>query len=250
MSGHSKWSTIKRKKGAEDAKRGKIFTRLAKNITIAARESGGDPDFNPSLRMAIDKAKASNMPKDNIERAIKRGTGELEGGQLEEITYEGYGPNGVAILIQCLTDNRNRTLSEVRRVFNKYGGNLAEQGAVGWLFDQKGYITVSPGNLDEDEVFMIAVEAGAEDIEIEGEEIEVYTPPTSLHVVVQVLEEEGLEINEASLAQFAQNEIELDAKETLSVMNVIELLEELDDVDKVYSNLNITDEALTMLETA
>ena len=250
MSGHSKWSTIKRKKGAEDAKRGKIFTKLAKDITIAAREGGGDMSFNPTLRMAVDKAKAANMPKDNIDRAIKRGTGELEGGNIEEITYEGYAPHGVAMLIECFTDNRNRTLSELRRVFNKQGGNLAEQGAVGWMFDQRGYITLEPNNLDDEDVFLVAVDAGADDIEIEEEEIEVYTPSSELHAVAQTLENEGLKIRDATLAQFPKNEIELDVKETLSVMTMIDLLEEIDDVDKVYSNLKISDEALTQLEAA
>jgi YebC/PmpR family DNA-binding regulatory protein len=250
MSGHSKWSTIKRKKGAEDAKRGKIFTRIARDIMVAAREGGGDPAFNPNLRLAVDKAKASNMPKDNIERAIKRGTGELEGGTLEEITYEGYAPHGVAILVQCVTDNRNRTLSEVRNVFNKNGGNLAEAGAVGWMFDTKGYITLTPADIDPDDIFMIAAEAGAEDIEISEDIIEVYTPPTELHVVSQALKEAGVTVEEAELSQIAKNEIELDSKETNSIMNIIEILEELDDVDKVYSNLNISDEALEMLNAA
>lgn len=250
MSGHSKWSTIKRKKGAEDAKRGKIFTRVTRDITIAARAGGGDPNFNPALRLAIDKAKAANMPKDNIERAIKRGTGELEGGALEEVTYEGYAPHGVAILIQCLTDNRNRTLSEVRRVFNKYGGNLAEAGAVSWMFDAKGYITLPSGQMDAEEVFLIAADAGADDVEIGEEVIEVYTPPAELHTVVQALETAGLKIEEAELSQVAKNEIALDPKETVAVMNIIELLEELDDVDKVYSNLNLSDEALALLEAA
>ena len=164
MSGHSKWATIKRKKGAKDAARGKMFSKLIKEITIAARHGGGDINGNARLRTAVDAAKAENMPSDNITRAIKRGTGELAGGELEEITYEGYAPHGVAVLIQCLTDNRNRTLADVRRVFNKHGGNLAEPGAVGWMFDQKGYITVTPGSMDADEIFMVAVDAGADDI--------------------------------------------------------------------------------------
>ena len=250
MSGHSKWSTIKRKKGAEDAKRGKIFTRLARDIMVAAREGGGDMNFNPSLRLAVDKAKVANMPKDNIERAIKRGTGELEGGTLEEVTYEAYAPHGVAILIQCLTDNRNRTLSFVRAVFNKNGGNMAEQGAVSWMFDTKGYITLAAGQMDSDDIFLIAADAGAEDVEFSDDTVEVYTPPTELHTVVQALEESGLKVDEAELSQIAQNEIELSPKDTLSIMNIIELLEELDDVDKVYSNLNFSDEALAILEAA
>jgi len=250
MSGHSKWSTIKRKKGAEDAKRGKMFTKLARNITIAAREGGGDPATNPALRIAVDKAKAANMPKDNIERAIKRGTGELEGGQLEEVTYEAYAPHGVATLIKCLTDNRNRTLAELRRIFNKYGGNLAEQGAVGWMFDTKGYITVAPDDADPDEIFMIAVDAGADDIEIGEDVIEIYTPPDALHAVRETLEQNNIKVQEAELSRFAKTEMELGVRETVSVMNIIEMLEDLDDVDKVYSNLKITDDALAQLEAA
>ena len=250
MSGHSKWSTIKRKKGAEDAKRGKIFTRLGRDITLAAREGGGDPDMNPSLRLAMDKAKSANMPKDNIERAIKRGTGELEGGELEEIIYEGYAPHGVALLIKCLTDNRNRTLSEVRRVFNKHGGNMAEAGAVGWMFDTKGYIVLPAEGVDSDEVFMTAVDAGADDIEIGEDVIEVYTPSDTLHAVLESLEGMGLKAEDAELGRFPQNEIELQTKDTVTIMNIIELLEDLDDVDKVYSNLSITDSALAELEAA
>ncbi len=249
MSGHSKWSTIKRKKGAEDAKRGKIFTKLARDITLAARQSG-DPSANPALRLAIDKARRANMPKDNIERAIKRGTGELEGGELEEITYEAYAPHGVAMLIKCTTDNRNRALSEVRRVFNKHGGNMAEQGAVGWMFDLKGYLTVPAEGVDPDEVFMAAVDAGADDVEVSDEVIEIYTAPDSLHAVREALEAAGFTVEEAELSQFAKNEVELGVKETLSIMAMVELLEESDDVDKVYTNLSISDDALAELETA
>ncbi len=249
MSGHSKWSTIKRKKGAEDAKRGKIFTKLARDITLAARQSG-DPSANPALRLAIDKARRANMPKDNIERAIKRGTGELEGGELEEITYEAYAPHGVAMLIKCTTDNRNRALSEVRRVFNKHGGNMAEQGAVGWMFDLKGYLTVPADGVDPDEVFMAAVDAGADDVEVSDDIIEVYTAPDSLHAVREALEAAGFTVEEAELSQFAKNEIELGVKETLSIMAMVELLEESDDVDKVYTNLSISDDALAELEAA
>lgn len=250
MSGHSKWSTIKRKKGAEDAKRGKIFTKIARDITLAARHGGGDPNANPSLRLAVDKARRANMPKDNVERAIKRGTGELEGGELEEITYEAYAPHGVAMLIKCTTDNRNRALSDVRKVFNKAGGNMAEQGAVGWMFDLKGYITVTAEGVDPDEVFMAAVDAGADDVEVSDDIIEVYTAPDALHIVREALENAGYTIEEAELSQFAKNEIELGVKETLTIMSIVEQLEESDDVDKVYSNLNISDEALAELEAA
>ncbi len=244
MSGHSKWSTIKRKKGAEDAKRGKLFTRLAREITIAAREGGGDPASNASLRLAIDKARGANMPKDNIERAIKRGTGELEGGELEEITYEGYGPHGVAILVKCLTDNRNRTLSEVRRVFNRSGGNLAEAGAVTWMFELKGYIEVARDNMDPDEIFMMAVDAGADDVEVSDEFVEIYTQPTQLHWVRESLQGRGLTIEEAELSQVPKTLMTLAEKDTLQVMNMIEALEELDDVQQVYSNLDISEAIL------
>jgi YebC/PmpR family DNA-binding regulatory protein len=251
MSGHSKWSTIKRKKGAEDAKRGKIFTRLAKEIAMAARSGGGDPETNASLRLAIDKAKASNMPKDNIQRAMARGAG---GGDdaavLEEITYEGYAPNGVAVLVDVVTDNKNRTLAEVKHIFNKYGGSLASAGSVTWQFDQKGYISVSAKNADFDEIFLVAAEAGAEDVELEDEEISIYTPREDAGTVADALREAGYRIEEFQLTWIAKNEISLSKEDTLKVMNVIEKLEDLDDVDNVSSNLEITDEALEELSAA
>jgi YebC/PmpR family DNA-binding regulatory protein len=249
MSGHSKWSTIKRKKGAEDAKRGKIFTRIARDITVAARSSG-DPNANPTLRMAIDKARAANMPKDNIERAIKKGTGELEGGNEEEITYEAYALHGIPVLIKCVTDNRNRTLADIRKVFNRNGGNMAEAGAVSWMFETKGYISIERTNQDPDDVFMIAVDAGADDVEISEEWFEIYTPADELHAVSSALADNGLTIAEAELSQIPKNEIELGPKETVQVMGVIEALEELDDVEQVYSGLNISDEAMAELEAA
>jgi YebC/PmpR family DNA-binding regulatory protein len=244
MSGHSKWSTIKRKKSAEDAKRGKIFTRIAREITVVARSGGGDPETNPSLRLSIEKARGANMPKDNIERAIKRGTGELEGGQLEEVCYEGYAPHGVALLVKCLTDNRNRTLSEVRRVFNRSGGNLAEAGAVAWMFDTRGYIAVARNDMDPDDIFMMAVDAGAEDVEIGDDFVEVYTEPGDLHWVRESLARRGLTIEDAELSQVPQTMMTLGEKETLQLMNMIENLEELDDVQQVYSNLDISEEIL------
>ena len=249
MSGHSKWSTIKRKKGAEDVKRGKIFTRIAREITIAARH-GGDPNANPTLRLAIEKARAANMPKDNVERAIKKGTGELEGGNEEEITYEAYAPHGIPLLIKCLTDNRNRTLADIRKIFNRHGGNMAEAGAVGWMFDTKGYIAIERDNQDPDEVFMIAVDAGADDVQISEEWFEIYTPADELHAVSSALVNKGLTIAEAELSEVPKNEIELSPKETVQVMGVIEALEELDDVEQVYSGLNISDEAMAELEAA
>jgi YebC/PmpR family DNA-binding regulatory protein len=244
MSGHSKWSTIKRKKGAEDAKRGKIFTRIAREITVAAREGGGDPGTNPALRLAVDKARTANMPKDNIERAIKRGTGELEGGQLEEVCYEGYAPHGAALLVKCLTDNRNRTLADVRRVFNRSGGNMAEAGAVTWMFDTKGYLTVARDDLDPDEIFMMAVDAGAEDVEVSDDFVEVYTQPSDLHAIRESLVGDGLTIEGAELSQVPKTLMTLGEKETLQIMNMIEDLEELDDVQQVYSNLDISEEIL------
>jgi YebC/PmpR family DNA-binding regulatory protein len=246
MSGHSKWSTIKRKKGAEDAKRGKIFTRLARDITLAARH-GGDPAANPTLRAAIDKARTANMPKDNIDRALKKGTGELEGGMLEEIIYEAYGPHGIPILISCLTDNRNRTLSDVRRVFNRQGGNMAEAGAVSWMFETKGYISIERTNQDPDEIFMLAVDAGADDVQISDEWFEVYTQPDQLHAVSESLTKNGLKIDESELARIPKNEIELAHKETVQVMGVVEALEELDDVQNVYSGLKISDDAIAAM---
>jgi YebC/PmpR family DNA-binding regulatory protein len=250
MSGHSKWSTIKRKKGAEDAKRGKIFTRLAREITVAARHGSGDPDANPTLRTAIEKARGANMPKDNIERAIKKGTGELEGGELDEVVYEAYGPHGVPILISCLTDNRNRTLADIRRVFNRQGGSLAEAGAVSWMFENKGYITIESDEVDPDEVFMLAVDAGADDVEISDGLVEIYTSPDMLHVVSSALAKQGLEVADAELAPIPKNEIELGQKETEQVMGIVEALDELDDVQHVYSGLHISSAMMTELEKA
>lgn len=250
MSGHSKWSTIKRKKGAEDAKRGKIFTRLAREITMAARQ-GGDPDSNPTLRLAVDKARTANMPKDNIQRAINRGTGEGDDvAALEEITYEGYAPSGVAVLVDCVTDNKNRTLAEVKHTFSKFGGSLASAGSVTWQFDQKGYISITAEGVDFDEVFMVAAEAGAEDVELEGNEITIYTPREDAAAVAEALREAGYKLDEFQLTWVAKNEMSLGTDDTLKVMNVIEKLEDLDDVQSVSSNLEITDEALEALSAA
>ena len=246
MSGHSKWSTIKRKKGAEDARRGKLFTRLAREISIAAK-NGGDPSANSSLRLAIDKARTSNMPKDNIERAIKRGTGELEGGELDEIIYEGYGPHGVALLVKCLTDNRNRTIADVRRIFNRSGGSMAEAGAVTWMFDAKGYISVERDDQDPDEIFMQAVDAGAEDVQTSDDFVEIYTEPSDLHWVRESLAGRGLAIENAELSMVPKTLMTLDEKDTLQVMNMIEALEELDDVQQVFSNLDISEEILAKM---
>ncbi len=249
MSGHSKWSTIKHKKAAADAKRGKVFTRLAKELTIAAREGGGDPESNVRLRLAIDKAKAANMPKDNIERAIKRGTGELEGGALEEIVYEGYAPHGVGMLIEVVTDNRNRAVAEVRHVFNKHGGNLAEAGAVSWQFTRKGYISISE-EVDEDEVFLVAADAGADDVRFDDEVTEVYAEIEQLQDVRQSLVEGGYKLDEVSVIYDPNNPLELETNQALQVLKVVELMEDLDDVQNVYSTLEISEEAMVALEAA
>lgn len=250
MSGHSKWSTIKRKKGAEDAKRGKIFTRLARDIMIAAREGGSDENSNAKLKLAIGKAKSANMPKDNIERAIKKGTGELDGGQMDELTYEGYGTDGIAFMVDVLTDNKNRTLAEVKRVFNRAGGSLASAGSVGWQFEQKGQISLIGSDLDFDDVFMVAAEAGADDVIDEDGTVTVYTPREKLRLVEQALTDAKYEVEEATLYWEAQNETELAAERAIVNMRIAEQLDELDDVQSVASNLKITDEIAEAYENA
>jgi YebC/PmpR family DNA-binding regulatory protein len=249
MSGHSKWSTIKRKKAASDAKRGKLFTKLGRELAIAAREGGPDPESNVRLRLVVDKAKAANMPKDNIERAIRRGAGLEKGEALEEITYEGYGPQGVALLVQVLTDNRNRSVADIRRIFTRQGGSLGEAGCVAWQFDTKGYITVEAAEVDPDTLFEIAVEAGAEDVIIGEDLLEVYTESADLHIVRDALSTQNIPINSAELAMIPKATIPLDEKGTLSNMHLIDTLEELDDVQQVYSNLEISDEVMTTYET-
>ncbi len=249
MSGHSKWSTIKRKKAAEDAKRGKLFTKLGREITIAARE-GGDPETNFKLRLAVEKAKAANMPKENIERAIRRGTGAEKGEELEEVYYEGYGPHGVALLVQVLTDNRNRAVSDVRRAFNRHGGSLGETGCVAWLFESKGYITISTDDSDPEELALLAIDAGADDVTISDDLVEVYTQPNDFQKVKENLESNGVTINSAELSMVPKSLIELDEQGTMKAMTLIDALEELEDVQQVYSNLNITDEIMAKYETA
>jgi YebC/PmpR family DNA-binding regulatory protein len=250
MSGHSKWKTIQHKKAATDAKRGKMFTRLAREIVIAAREGGGDPNVNFNLRLAVDKAKASNMPKDNIERAIKRGTGELKGEELAEVVYEGYAPNGVALLVQVLTDNKNRTIAEVRRVITRHGGTMAEAGAVAWQFERKGYIAVEPNGIDQDTFFEVAVEAGADDIVFSDDLIEVFAEVSSFQAVRQALEDADIKFETVELSMIPKTPMQLGEKETFQVMGVIEGLEDLDDVQQVYSNLDISDEILAKYESA
>lgn len=243
MSGHSKWSSIKHKKGAADAKRGKLFTRLVKEIIVAAREGGGEADSNPRLRLAISNAKNANMPNSNIERAIKRGTGEIDGVSYEQYIYEGYGQNGVAIFIEALTDNKLRTVAEVRHTLSKYGGNLAESGAVAWMFDQKGEIEIKKNDLDEDEVMMAALEAGAEDVILEDELFIIYTSYSDLHSVVKNLEEAGYEIEKAELTRIPKNTVNAD-EVAEKLLNLLDKIEDLDDVQKVYANFEISEDVM------
>jgi YebC/PmpR family DNA-binding regulatory protein len=248
MSGHSKWSTIKRKKGVADAKRGKLFTKLGKEIAIAAREGGPDPDSNFKLRLAVDNAKSANMPKDNIARAIRRGAGLEKGEALEEVTYEGYGPHGVALLVHVLTDNRNRAVSGVRRTFTRHGGNLGEVGCVAWLFESKGYLTIEPDDHDPEQLFDAAVEAGAEDVVISDDLVEIYTDLSSFSQVRDALRTEGIALGSAQLSMIPKSVMALGKRETIQVMGLIDDLEELDDVQEVYSNLEISDEIMLQYE--
>jgi YebC/PmpR family DNA-binding regulatory protein len=241
LSGHSKWSTIKRKKAATDAKRGQIFTKIGKEIAIAARE-GADPEINFKLRLVIDKAKAANMPKDNIDRAIRRGAGlDKDAAILEEITYEGYGPHGVALLIQVVTDNRNRSVADIRRWFNRLGGSLGEAGCVAWQFEPRGYYTLLPDDLDPDEIFDIAVESGADDVTFGDDLIEIFAEPAEFQIVRDGLQQAGLTLDSAEITMMPKTTITLDEKQAFQNMNLISHLEELEDVQQVYSNLEITD---------
>ncbi len=244
MSGHSKWATIKRKKAALDAKRGKIFTKLIKELTIAAREGGGDPAGNPRLRLAIDNAKAANMPLDNIERAIKKATGELEGVTYYELTYEGYGPSGVAVLVEVATDNKNRTVAEVRHAFSKSGGSLGESGSVAWMFDRKGVISLPKQKLSEDKIMEIVIDAGADDFQVEEEFYEVQTSLEDFETVRKTLLDKNIEIENASLQWIAKNLISVSGEDAEKVMKLIESLEDLDDVQNVYSNADFDETAL------
>jgi YebC/PmpR family DNA-binding regulatory protein len=244
MAGHSKWANIRHRKAAQDAKRGKIYTKLAREITVAAREGGGDPEKNPRLRAAIEKARKFNMPKENIERAIKRGTGELQGESYEEITYEGYAPGGVAVIVKCLTDNRNRTASEVRHVFSKHGGNLGTSGCVSYLFERKGVITVPAANFDEETVMMAAIEAGAEDVVNEGEKFVIYTQPGELESVRKGLVDAGIEVEEAKLDLIPTTTTRVEGETAQKVLKLLMALEELDDVQEVYSNFDMPEEVM------
>ncbi|PKN72090.1 MAG: YebC/PmpR family DNA-binding transcriptional regulator [Candidatus Cloacimonetes bacterium HGW-Cloacimonetes-3] len=246
MSGHNKWSSIKHKKGATDAKRGRIFTRIVKEIILAAKSSG-DPEMNPRLRTAISAAKEANMPKENIDRAIKRGTGEIEGAAYEEITYEGYGHNGVGIVVDVMTDNRNRSVAELRHAFAKYGGNLAENGAVSWNFEQKGFLNVPAVGLDEDEFMMQAIEAGADDVELIDDHFDVFTSHADFHAVIVNLEKAGFPVINAELTRIPKTTVNADDVAE-KLMRLIDTLEDLDDVQKVYANYELSDSVMEQLE--
>lgn len=241
MSGHSKWANIKHKKGAADKKRGIVFTKLARAITIASREGGGDPEMNFNLRLAVDKARAANMPKDNIERAIARGAGDNKGEQLDRVLYEGYGPAGSAVLVAATTDNRNRTVGQVRNAFTKYGGNLGETGSVGWQFAQRGTINIPTSGIDPDELALVAIDAGALDVEVDGDLVTVYTEVSDFQRVKAALEAGGLDTGDSELAMIPSAPIQLEDKQALQVLKFIDVLEELDDVDEVWSNVDFSD---------
>jgi YebC/PmpR family DNA-binding regulatory protein len=246
MSGHSKWATIKHKKAALDAKRGKMFTRVIKEITIAAR-SGGDPDSNARLRTAITAAKAVSMPADNIKRAIMRGTGELEGGQIDEITFEGYGPGGAAVMVEVATDNRNRTVSEVRHLFSKHGGNLGEVGSVAWMFERKSQILIEEDKADEEQLMMLALDAGADDIKHDGPQWEVLSSPETHEKVLDTIHKAGIETASASIAMVPKNLVKLEGKNAAAMLRLSEAIEEHDDVQNVYSNFDIDEKELEAL---
>jgi YebC/PmpR family DNA-binding regulatory protein len=250
MSGHSKWANIKHKKGRADAQRGKIFTRLSKEITVAAKGGGGDPDMNARLRTAIDAAKSANMPADNIERSVKRGTGELEGITYEELTYEGYGPGGVAFFVESLTDNKNRTVSDMRHAFQKNGGSLAESGAVAWIFESKGVILIGKDKADEEELFLIAAEAGAEDLDAEGDIIEITTPLTELAIVKDAIEAAGVEVESFEPTRVPQNTITVAGGQASQVVRLYEVLDDNDDVQKVYANFDMDMDEMAALADA
>ena len=247
MSGHSKWSSIKHKKGAADAKRGKIFTKIIKEITVAARIGGGDPDGNPRLRTAIMTAKSNNMPVDNITRAIKKGTGELEGTHYEEHTYEGYGPGGAAIFLEAMTDNKNRTVSEIRAALGKAGGNLGENGCVGWMFEQKGLITVMTEAKSEDELMELAIDAGADDLQTVDEHYEITTAVENFEAVRKALEDGGVPMELTEITRIPQNTVSIDEKKGKALLKLMDILDDHDDIQKAYSNFDISDEVMAAI---
>jgi|TARA_B100000809_G_scaffold231543_2_gene246793 YebC/PmpR family DNA-binding regulatory protein len=243
VAGHNKWSKIKRKKGVNDAKRGALFTKLIREITVAARDGGGDPEYNARLRLAVDTSKANSMPAENIERAIKKGTGELEGVNYEETSYEGYGPGGVALFIECLTDNTNRTVADVRHALTKFDGSLGTDGSVAWQFDRKGVFTIDASRYSEDSVFEAAIDAGAEDVADDGDEFVVTAEPADFMGVQKGLKEAGIEIASAELTRIAKNEMAITGKDAVKLLKLLHWLDDLDDVQKVHSNADI-DEAV------
>ena len=241
MAGHNKWSKIKRKKAKNDAKKGREFTKIIREITVAARERGGDPDYNPRLRLAIDKADEAEMPLENVERAIKKGTGELEGVNYEEVTYEGYGPNGVALFIECLTDNTNRSVADVRHVLGKFEGSLGQNGSVAWQFERKGQVVVDATRYTEEAVFEAAVLAGAEDVQKEDDEFVILSGPAEFHEVQQAIEEAGIDTEDSDLTRVPKNQVAVDGKEAEKLLELLDALEDLDDVQKVHTNADIDD---------
>jgi YebC/PmpR family DNA-binding regulatory protein len=247
MSGHNKWSTIKHKKGAADAKRGKMFSKLIKEITIAARMGGGDIEGNPRLRTAVLTARAANMPKDNIERAIKRGTGEIEGVNYEEITYEGYGPGGVAVLVEALTDNKNRTVAEIRHIFDKYSGNLGESGCVAWMFDKKGMIVLPKQSLTEDEVMELALEAGAQDVSTEGDTYEITTDLGDFESVRKAIETKGWKLEMSEITMIPQTTVKLEGKKAEQMLKMMDALDDNEDLQRVFANFDISEEDMMKL---
>lgn len=248
MAGHSKWANIQHRKGAQDKKRGKLFTKLIREITVAAKMGGGDIDANPRLRLAIDKAKAQSMPKDNIDRAVKRGSGETDGDDYAELRYEGYGPGGTAVMVDCLTDNKNRTVADVRHAFTKFGGNLGADGSVAYLFSNVGQLMYAPG-VDEDKVMEAAIEAGAEDVIVDTDgSIEVLTEPDDYEAVRKAMIKAGLKPEDAQVTMRASTNSTLDVKEATSMVKMLEMLEDLDDVQQVYSNADISDDVLAQIE--
>ncbi len=244
MSGHSKWATTKHKKAATDAKRGKIFTKITKEITVAAKLGGGDPNGNPRLRTAVAKAKGVSMPAENIKRAIQKGTGELPGVSYEEITYEGYGPGGVAVIIEVLTDNRNRTVSEIRNIFSKGGGNMGEAGCVAWMFNKKGYLVVNRAKVDEDKLMTLALDAGAEDMQTEDDNFAITTPPNEFEKVKKALEDGEVQPEVAEVTMIPQTYVQLQGKEAQQMLRLVENLEDNDDVQNVYANFDIPEELM------
>jgi YebC/PmpR family DNA-binding regulatory protein len=244
MSGHSKWHSIKHKKAAADSKRGKIFTKIIRELSVAARAGGGDPDANPRLRKAVTDARAVNMPADNIKRAILKGTGQLEGSSFEEITYEGYGPSGVAILVEVLSDNKNRTVSELRHIFAKNAGRIGESGCVAWMFKRKGYLVIDKTKAGEDQLLDIALASGAEDLQDDGSNWEIFTPPESYEAVVEALKQNSIEIDTSNLGYIPQNYVKLEGKPAQQLLRLMEELEDHDDVQHVWANFDISEEEI------